>query len=265
MVQSALASDRTIAVLWRYRDLVRNLVAKDIKVRYMDAALGFAWALVNPFVTTLMYLVIFTYIFPSGVPHYTLFLVTGILHWMFFAQVIAQSPELLVANASLIKKIYFPRILIPLAGLLVNLILWLVTFVVYMAFFPILGGRFTLYMLAYPAYLFLFIAFTFGISLILATMYVHFRDVKHIVEVFLQVLFWSAPILYPLDIIGERARTYILISPLVEFTEIFHRFFYDGRLPSASLTASFSLWTFASLSVGLWIFGHWMPKLVEDL
>ena len=157
-----------VGTLWDYRDLVRNLVAKDIKVRYIDAALGFAWALVNPLIITLMYLVIFTYIFPSGISHYPLYLVTGILHWMFFSQIITQSPELLVANASLIKKIYFPRILIPISNLLVNLVLWLFAFSVYLGFFPLLGGRFTLALLIYPAYFLLFVLFTFGIGLILS-------------------------------------------------------------------------------------------------
>jgi lipopolysaccharide transport system permease protein len=255
----------SMVALWDYRDLVKNLVAKDIKVRYMDAALGFAWALVNPLVTTLMYLVIFTYIFPSGISNYSLYLVTGILHWMFFSQVITQSPELLVANASLIKKIYFPRVLVSISNLLVNLVLWLFAFSVYLGLFPLLGGRFTLALLLYPAYLLLFVLFTFGIGLILSTLYVHFRDIKHIVDVFMQVLFWSAPILYPLDVIGEDVRSYMLISPLVEFTEIFHLIFYDGQLPPADLTFWFSAWTAAVVSVGLWVFYRWTPGLVEDL
>ena len=251
--------------LWHYRDLVRNLVAKDIKVRYMGAALGFAWSLVNPLIMTFMYLIIFTYIFRPSLPNFTLYLVTGIVHWTFFSQIIAQSPEILVANAGLIKKIYFPRLLIPLSNLLVNLVLWLIALTVFFMFIPILGGRFSLVLLAYPFYLALFIAFTWGLSLILATLYVDFRDTKHLVEVFLQVLFWSTPILYPLTLVPIRFRDLMLANPLVEFIEIFHSFFYENRLPSPHITLAFGAWTVVSVGLGLWVFNRRVPLLVERL
>lgn len=254
-----------VLALWDFRDLLQNLVSKDIRVRYMDAGLGFAWALVNPLILTLMYLVVFTVIFRPGMPNYALYLVTGILHWTLFSQVIAQSPELLVANAGLIRKIYFPHILIPLSNLFVNLILWLLALVVYLFLFPLMGGRFTPVLLVYPLFLLLFVGFSFGLSLILTTLYVPFRDIKHIVEVVLQVLIWSVPVLYPLSMAPRTLRHYMMLSPLVEFTEIFHDFFYNNRLPPAELTYGFLTWTIFVLGLGLWLFNRWVPRMVEDL
>ncbi|MHB8347768.1 MAG: ABC transporter permease [Acidiferrobacterales bacterium] len=253
------------STLWHYRDLVRNLVAKEIKVRYMGAALGFVWSLVNPIVITLMYLVIFTYIFPSTQPHYALFMVTGILHWTLFSQVTNQSCEILVQNSGLLKKIYFPRLLVPLSSVLVNLSLWLAALAVYFVFFHILGGHFTWVLLVYPFYLLLFFLFVWGVSMILSTLYVDFRDIKHLVEVSLQVLFWATPIIYELSRVPERLQYIMLLSPLAEFTVVFQTIFYRNRIPSPTITVAFIMWTAISVGLGLWLFNRRVPELVERL
>ncbi|MHB8388480.1 MAG: ABC transporter permease [Acidobacteriaceae bacterium] len=255
----------SILMLWRYRDLVRNLVAKDVKVRYMGAALGFVWSLVNPIVVTLMYLVIFTYIFPSAQPHYALFLVTGIVHWTLFSQVTSQSCEILVSNSGLLKKIYFPRLLVPLSSVTVNLSLWLAALAVYLIFFPVLGGKFSWVLLVYPAYLFLFFLFVWGVSMILSTLYVDFRDIKHLVEVALQVLFWCTPIVYELGRVPVRFREILLLSPLAEFAVVFQTIFYHGHIPSLKITVAFIIWTAISVGLGLRLFNRRVPELVERL
>lgn len=263
--RSATGAISSVSMLWRYRDLVRNLVAKEIKVRYMGAALGFIWSLVNPVVITLMYLVIFTYIFPSAQPHYALFLVTGVVHWTLFSQVTSQSCEILVNNSGLLKKIYFPRLLVPLSSVMVNLSLWLAALTVYLIFFPILGGKFSWVLLIYPAYLLLFFLFVWGMSMILSTLYVDFRDIKHLVEVALQVLFWCTPIVYELGRVPERFRQILLLSPLAEFTVVFQTIFYHGHIPSLKITAAFIIWTAMSVGLGLWLFNRRVPELVERL
>jgi lipopolysaccharide transport system permease protein len=250
---------------WQYRDLVGNLLSKEIKVRYMGASLGFAWSLLNPFITIVTYLVVFTYVFKTGVTNYALFLVTGVLHWTFFANVVAQASELLVANAGLIKKIRFPWKLLVLTNVLLNLVLWMVALAIYLLLFPVLGGNFSPALLAYPFYLLLYVGFSLGISLMLAVAYVEFRDTKHLVEVVLPVLFWATPILYPLDFVPEGARNWLLISPFAEFTLIFQDLCYAGEWPSVALTAAFTLWSAASLSLGIWVFNRHVDRLVMNL
>ncbi len=180
---------------WSYRDLLRNLVTKEIKVRYQGAALGFAWSLMNPLMIILMYLVIFTYVFPSNSPHYPLFMVVGIVHWNLFSLLAMQGSDILVSNAGLLKKIYFPRLLAPLSNLLVNLTLWFMALGILLVLYLPLGGHWHLGLLLYPLYLLMFLGFTFGIMLVLSVLYVDFRDLKHLVEVFVQLLFWATPII----------------------------------------------------------------------
>lgn len=250
---------------WAYRDLVRNLVAKEIKVRYQGAALGFAWSLMNPLMITLMYLVVFTYIFPSNQPHYALFMIVGIVHWNLFAVLVMQGPELLVANAGLLKKICFPRLLAPLSNLLVNLTLWLMALSILLVLFPVLGGQWHWGMLLYPLYLLLLLGFTFGIMLTLCVLYVEFRDLKHLVEVFIQLLFWATPIIYPLTRVPERFRDLMLATPLAEFIRIFQDLFWAGAIPSLKLSLAFLSWTGVSLALGLWLFQRRGALLIERL
>ncbi len=250
---------------WSYRDMVRNLVAKEIKVRYQGAALGFAWSLMNPLLITLMYLVVFTYVFPSKQSHYALFMVVGIVHWNLFSLLIMQGSELLVSNADLLKKIYFPRLLVPLSNLLVNLTLWFMALGILLALYQPLGGHWHIGLLLYPFYLLLFIGFTFGIMLILCVLYVDFRDLKHLVEVFIQLLFWATPIIYPLSRVPERFRDVVLASPLAEFIRIFQDIFWANTQPSLKLSLAFLGWTIFSLTLGLWLFQRRGAKLIERL
>lgn len=250
---------------WQYRDLVRNLVAKEIKVRYQGTVLGYAWSLMNPLMVTLMYLFIFEYVFTSGQHNHALYLVTGIVHWTLFATLIGQAPMLLADNKDLLGKIYFPRLLVPLSNLLVNSTLWLMALGVFLGLYHTLGGQLHLALLVYPFYLALFVVFCFGVMLILCTLYVDFHDIQHLVEVFIQLLFWATPILYTFSRLPPLLRPVMAANPLAEFTMIFHAIFWAGRLPSLMLTGAFCAWTAATLTLGLWLFYRRGAWLVERL
>lgn len=251
---------------WVYRDLVRNLVSKEIKIRYQGAALGFAWSLMNPLMITLMYLIVFTYVFRSNQAHYALFMVVGIIHWNLFSTLVMQSSDLLVNNSDLLKKIYFPRLLVPLSNLLVNATLWLMALAILLVLYVPLGGEWHLGMLFYPIYLLMFFCFTFGIMLTLSVLYVDFRDVKHLVEVFVQLLFWATPIIYPVSRIHHPLlQTIVKASPFAEFSIIFQSLFWGGVMPSWEIALGFACWTVVSLALGLSLFYRRGTKLVERL
>lgn len=250
---------------WGYRDLVRNLVAKEIKVRYQGAILGFAWSLMNPLMITLMYLIVFTYVFPSPTPHFALYMVTGLVHWTLFSNLIMQASELLTGNSELLKKIYFPRLLVPFSNLLVNLVLWSMALLIFLLLYPVLGGAAHWALLVYPFYLILFVGFCFGLMLTVCVLYVDYRDLKHIIEVFIQLLFWSTPIVYSLTMLPPKARDLLLLSPLAEFVVIFHDIFWGGTVPGYRITLLFVFWTVASLALGMFLFQRRGARLIERL
>ncbi len=255
----------TTAPLWQYRDLLFNLVNKEIKVYYMGTWLGFAWSLASSLITTLVYLIVFTYVFRSPEPNHTLLLITGLVHWTFFSQLISRSPTMLIANEGLIKKVYFPRLLIPLSTLLVVLILWLSFLVIFLLLLPLLGGHFTPVLLIYPFYLILFVGFSWGLSMTVAILHVDLRDTEHIVGIALQILFWATPIVYPMSLLPTQAHGIVLASPLAEFIVIFRDLFYGQQLPSLGLTVCAILWTFTSVAFGLWLFSRRLPLVVDRL
>lgn len=261
-----MASLRSVfSSIWAYRDLVRNLVVKDVKVRYMGAALGFAWSLVNPLFMIIVYLFVFTVIFRPPLPNFPLYLVSGMIHWVFFSQTLSQSADVLVANATLLKKVRFPRVLVTVASVLTNLILWLAALVVLLIIMPLLGGDYSVALLVYPFYLALMILFSWGLCLLVSSFYVEFRDLKHLIEVALQVLFWATPIVYSIEMLPPIVREFLQWSPLTMFVTIFHEIFYDAVVPSWRLTIGFAGWTILAVLLGALAFRSRAGRAVEEL
>ena len=250
---------------WQYRDLVRNLVAKDLKVRYQGAALGFLWSLGNPLALILLYDFVFTHVFRSDLPHYILYLIIGVLHYNLFSQSVSQSCESLTGASGLIQKIYFPRILVPTASLLFTLALWLIAILILVVLYPFLGGVYHWGLLLYPLALGLYIAFIWGIVLTFSVLQVELRDLKHLVEIALMFGFWFTPIGYDINVLKPTTREIIALNPLTQFMDLFHALLYAGTLPALSHVLIASGWTVATLTVGTILFRRRARHLVEDL
>ena len=250
---------------WRYRDLVRNLVTSNLKVRYQGAALGFLWSLGNPLALILLYYFVFTHVFRSNLPNYILYLVVGVLHFNLFSQTVSQSCESLTGAAGLLQKIYFPRILIPTATVLFNLVLWVVAILILIVLYPILGGVYHLDLALYPVALLLYIAFIWGIALTFSVLNVEFRDLKHLVDIAMMALFWFTPIGYDISTLSPHARFIIEMNPLTDFMQIFHALLYQGVFPPVSIFLTALLWTMVSLALGMSLFKRKAAMLVENL
>ncbi|TFF33866.1 ABC transporter permease [Pseudomonas sp. RIT623] len=246
-------------------DLVANLVKKDIRVRYMGSALGFLWSLGSPLLTTLTFLVVFKFIFSNPDPKYVLHLVTGILHWTLFSQLVLQSCDWLYGNGNLIKKINFDRVLLPVAGAGTVLIFWLTSLAVYMAAFLPLGGSLSWSMLYYPIVFIGFLSFALGISLIFSVLYVKLRDIKHLVEVLMPILFWLTPIVWQPEALTSEVRSWIELNPLNVFFDAFNSILYAGISPSVQALAGCLLLGLTVLVFGFVIFRKESKTIVEEL
>ncbi len=250
---------------WQYRDLVRNLVTTNLKVRYQGAALGFLWSLGNPLAMILLYDFVFTHVFRSDLPNYILYLVIGVLHYNLFAQSVSQSCESLTSASGLLQKIYFPRILVPTASLIFTLVLWVVAILILVVLYPFLGGVYHWELLLYPLALALYIAFIWGLVLALSVLNVEYRDLKHLVEIAVMFLFWLTPIGYQISQLHAHAREVVSLNPLTQFMDIFHSLLYHGTLPAWNTVAIAMAWTAASLTVGMTLFHRKARMLVEEL
>lgn len=250
----------------RYRELVRNLVLKDLKLKYRGSALGFAWSLANPLVMLVVYWLAFTYILGIRREHFVFFLLVGMLAWTFFASTVSMATGTIADSGGLLKSVRFPRTVMPLATVFFNLSQYLMTFGVLLPLMLVLFRVPPAWpMLAFPGILVLLVLMTTGVALVVATASAYFRDMKHLVEVGLQVLFWLTPIVYDLPDVPERIRTAILLSPMAPFVSALHDIFYRQAWPDVSVWFAAVVWSLPMFVVGLAVFLSYEDRFAEQL
>ncbi len=190
----------------RYRELIRNLVIRDLKVRYKNSALGFLWSLLNPLLMTLVFTVVFTVMLPQNIPNYPVFFMAGFLPWTFLSASVLGGTGSIVNNAHLIKKVYFPREILPVSDTLANLVNFGLAMIVLFGLIIVSGVGLTPAVLMLPVIVFAQLLFTMGIVLMLATANVFYRDTQHIMEVVMQAWFFLTPIFYSIDSLPQEAQ-----------------------------------------------------------
>jgi ABC-type polysaccharide/polyol phosphate export permease len=193
--------------LYQYRELVRNLVVRDLKVRYKNSVLGILWSLLNPLLMTLVFTIVFTLMIPNGdQPYYPVFFMCGFLPWRFLASSVSGATGTIVNNSNLIKKVYFPREILPISDVLSNLVNFLLAMVVLFAMIFVVQIKLTPAVLMLPLIILAQLMFIAGLALILSTANVFYRDTQHILEVVLQAWFFLTPIFYPITILPDSAE-----------------------------------------------------------
>jgi ABC-type polysaccharide/polyol phosphate export permease len=244
-----------LSALTTYRALVKNLVFRDLKLKYRGSVLGFTWSLVNPLVMVSVYAFAFTHILNTKVEAFVFFLLLGLLAWNFFASSASMSTGAIVDGGSMIKSVVFPRAILPIATVLFNLAQYLLTLLVFLpvmlVFYrvPVSGP-----MLLFPVFLALQVLFTIGAALILSAGTVFFRDIRHLLEIALAILFWMTPIVYPLAQVSGKLRVVILLCPLSPFIVAYQQMFYFRQWPDATLWAVGLVYAFGTFAVGVRLF-----------
>ena len=209
--------------LWEYRELLYFLTWRDIKVRYKQTALGASWAIIQPFFTMVVFSLFFGRLakIPSdGIP-YPLFAFAALVPWTFFANGLSQSSNSLVGSAELITKVYFPRLIIPVASILSGLIDFVIAFAVFFLMALYYGIYPTLSVILLPLFLLLGFTTALGVGLWLSALNVRFRDVRYIIPFLTQFWLFATPIAYPSSLLSEPWRTVYGINPMVGVVEGF--------------------------------------------
>lgn len=256
----------SLVAILSYRELIRNLVLKELKLKYRGSVLGFLWSLVNPLAMVGVYTLAFKYVLGSTQPGFSFFVLLGVMAWTFFASAAMASTGTLIEGGSLVKAVRFPRAILPLATVLFSLAQYLLTIV---ALLPLM---FLLYkvppagpLVLFPVFLALQLAFTIGVSLILAAATTFFRDVRHFVEIGLSMMFWTTPIVYPLSQAPEWLRSIVLLSPMSAFVVAYHRIFYYGEWPELAIWAGALGYGLGTFAVGMMLFLSLDARIGEQL
>ena len=209
--------------LWEYRELLYFFAWRDIKVRYKQTVMGALWAIIQPFFTMVIFSLFFGRLanVPSdGVP-YPVFSFTALVPWTFFANALAQASNSLVSNANMIKKIYFPRLALPIATVLAGVIDFAVAFIVLLGIMLFYGLVPTVNIIWLPFFALLALVTSLGVSLWLAVMNVQFRDVRYTVPFLTQAWLFMTPIAYPSSLLSEPWRTLYGLNPMAGVVEGF--------------------------------------------
>jgi len=252
--------------LYRYRSLLKALVLKDLKLKYRGSVFGFLWSLANPLLMIVVYTLAFTFILGMRTKMFAFYLMLGQLAWAFFASSMMMSTASIVDNSGLLRTVVFPRAILPIATVLFNFAQYLLTIAV---FLPLMFAWYRIPlvepMLLFPVVLVLHVAFTIGIALILATITVFFRDVRHLVEVALAVLFWLTPIVYELDRVPERLRLLILLSPMSPFVIAYQKLLFFREWPEATVCLVAVIYAVGAFVAGVALVLAFEDRLTEQL
>lgn len=256
----------TITSLIHHRELIRNLVMKDLKLKYRGSVLGFMWSLVHPIVMIAVYSMAFTYVIKTAVDGFVFFLLLGLLSWNFFASAATMSTGSIIDAGSLMKSVSFPRAILPIATVIFNLTQYVFTALVFLPVMLILNHvPLSWPMLLYPVFLGMQVLFTIGVALLLAAGTAFFRDIRHLLEIALSALFWMTPILYPLSQVPEPLRLPLLLSPLASFVVAYQQIFFYHQWPSLTVWVIGLAYAIGTFLLGAWVFLSVEDQLAEQL
>ena len=252
--------------LWEYRELLYFLVWRDLKVRYKQTVLGAAWAIIQPFFTMVVFSIFFGRLakVPSdGIP-YPIFAYCALLPWQLFAHALTDSGNSLVANQQLITKVYFPRLVIPLSGVLAGLVDFSIAFVVLLAMMFYYGIVPTLTSLTLPLFLLLAVATALAVGLWLSALNVQYRDIRYTIPFLTQFWLFATPIAYPSSLIPEPWRTLYGLNPMAGVVEGF-RWALLGTVNAPGPLLVVSVTVVVSLLVGGLYYFRNMEKTFADV
>ena len=272
--------------IWQSRELLQNLTNREVRGKYRRTALGQLWSLANPIAAILIYTFIFSFIFrlpaqvgdPSGLNNYALWLVCGLLPWLFFNRVLTLGTESLVANAGLIQKVYFPRIVLPLSLANATFFTWLLEMGVLVVALSLLGSFVLPWLPLVALFMVVFALFSVGLSMIFSIINVYFRDLSYLLTIVLQFWFYLTPILYPVELVATQSDKLggligtpitlldiYSLNPVAGFIEIFRNLLYDNRVPDLSTVLIAGAWTVSAFGVGAWMYSRKEKMLAELL
>ena len=241
------------------------LTLRDFKLRYQDTALGFLWSLLKPLALGGVLFVALKQFVRIDVENYHLVLLTGLFPWVWFQSSVFMATPSFAANGALIKKVRFPRFVLPFSTIINNGVHFLITIPVLVILFAFSDRQpSATWLIGIPILITLQLALLMGTILLLASIDVFFRDLEHLVEVVLTLLFYGTPILYPFELVPDRWRPVLLMNPLTSLIGAWRSLFLENSLPGADLWPAL-LFSLGALLVGGTVFLRLEPRFADAL
>lgn len=277
---------RYLKEVFASRELLVNLTMREVRGKYSRTVFGQLWSLANPLALMLIYTLVFSFILkvnpnpgdPSGLNVFSLWLLCGLLPWTFFANVVNQGIASLVLNASLIQKVYFTRIVLPLSLVGSSVYTWIFEMAVLLVALLIVGSSVLPWIPLLLVIMVLLTLFSAGVALMLSIANVYFRDTQYFLSIVLQIWMYLSPIIYPISLVNKESDKVggllgtsitvgdlFSVNPMVHFIEVFRNLLYDNRFPDPVDWLACAGWTLASVVLGMVVFRRNEKRLAEVL
>ncbi|KAA0233664.1 MAG: Teichoic acid translocation permease protein TagG [Acidimicrobiales bacterium] len=268
-------------------ELLWNLTLRELRGKFKRSTLGWGWSIINPVVFLLIYSFVFSIVLravppvgdPSGLHNYAFWLVCGLLPWTFLSNSVIGSAASLTANQDLVKKVYFPRSVLPTSAVLSWLVSFLIELGVLAVALLIVGNMVLPWLPLVLVITALLTAFVLGLALLISPLQAYFRDMEHLTTILLQVWFWATPIVWPVTLLEGTDRTFTVLgyniipaipnlirfNPVFQFVEAYRDVLYDLRVPSLGRWLGMLISATISILIGGLVFRRLEPRLAEEL
>ena len=250
--------------VWRFRALFRSLVARDLKIKYQRSPLGFLWTLLNPLLTSLILIGVFTYVIRVPIDHYWAFLLSGYFVWNFIHQGLTQSTNLLRDHSSLRRSIAFPSEILIWSASFSRLFEFLIEIALVMIVLVLFHHQaIPTSLVLFPLLILIQVILTVGLMYPLSTLSVFFHDVSYALPVVIFAIFYLSPVFYPVEMIPEAVRPFYFINPFAGMLTLYHTVLFDGQWPSITLLASVGTSAIVVCLIGYAIFNRYKNVCTE--
>ena len=251
--------------LYDYREMLKTSIKKDIGGKYKNSFLGVLWSFVNPLLQIVVYAIIFPLIMKSDIENYVVFMVCGLIPWNYFSTVINRSSFTMIENGNIIKKVYFPREILPISVVTSETVTFLISSILILIFTLGYGIHLNEYVLFYPLVLLVQYVLLLGISLIVSSVTVYFRDLQHFIGVLLQLFFYATPIVYAVDVIPANFQWILKFNPMTYIIEGYRDIFWQPQMPDISNLLIVLAIGIVLCIVGYLIFNKLQKRFAEEL
>ncbi|MDQ1402007.1 MAG: type transport system permease protein [Actinomycetota bacterium] len=259
--------------LWSARQLLRNLTVRELKVRYKRSAIGFLWSLVNPLLQMAVFSLVFGKLFSASktIPQFPIFFIVAFLPWAFFQGSVQNSTGAIVGNANLVKKVYFPREVLPVATMLAQFVHLLLAELVLFVVLAIGGNDFLPYLPVFVIATVIVVVLATGFAMLFAALNTAFRDVQELSGVLFLVWFYATPVVYPLSLVPSKWRWVLSLNPMTHVVRLYRYALYPVpraggfAWPPVTVVAAGAAFAVAALVLGYVVFGRMAANFAKEV
>lgn len=251
--------------LYQYREFLKTSIKKEFRGKYKKSFLGVLWSFINPLLQLLVYALVFPYIMRVQVENYTMFLVVVLIPWNFFSSTISQSTSIIIASTGIIKKVYFPRVILPIANVTSNLLNFVISSIIVIAALLISGIGIGQSIIVFPLVLLIQYILSLAISLLLSSVTVYIRDLEYFINVLMMLWFYVTPVLYSIDMIPDKFKNILMLNPMTLIITSYREILYYKRIPDLGPLLILGGICIVLLIIGYLVFNKFEKKFAEEL